>query len=280
MENNDEVDLQNEYKGILNQDKKKRIIIYGIIASIILILLIIIIKLLIGKKEIDMVKEFDYYLFAFQCPLNFCYTLKDNKNITKCINKTKNVEKGKLTIHGLWPSILNKEVIDIAHISCNKGKTIPITINNKSDIYDKINKYWPSGNKENNLFWTHEYNKHGYCYNARKKISTQDYEAYFKEVIRVFEEKKLYDLITDLYGVKSSYELNVTELQAKIKNKINGTIYISCVMINNTQYINEFQVAFNLSYAYIENKNIIPFGRNKCNESVNAFLKYNEDIII
>ena len=270
-------DIDIEYTDQDKKTNKKRIVIIGIIFFLILILVIVLILYKFFKRinsnNIDMAKDYDFYIFAINCPKAYCYSLNETVK-PFCFETVKKLEKGKLTIHGMWPSIKNKTLKEVSYINCNKDKYIEV-IEEKNEIFDKMRKYWPSiVHKEQKNFWSLEYNKHGYCYNIRKKIKPNNYIEFFKEAVRVFEDKKLRDIITDLYGINETYVINKTKLEEDIKKKLNATTYLSCVHTNDKQYVSEFWFALDLNYNFTTNKNLYDVGKYKCNDSSNLYLLF------
>lgn len=83
---------------------------------------------------------------------------------------------------------------------CNSGKEIPI-VDTKQGVFKEMDELWMSLQGENAPFWTHEYNKHGYCYVNRYKLNGP--EDYFRKNIELY---RTYDLANAMKraGVKAS----------------------------------------------------------------------------
>jgi ribonuclease I len=76
----------------------------------------------------------------------------------ECYKKVKEKKLNILMIHGLWPSYENGKFPQW----CNIGEDIQIE--EFEPELDKImNDYWLGVYDTNQIFWNHEYNKHGYC---------------------------------------------------------------------------------------------------------------------
>lgn len=182
---------------------------------------------------------YDYYFFALQWGASMC--VKTGKI---CYEKMKSVPRHEMTIHGLWPSLLKGKNLP----SCNTGT--PITIKDDEKMKE-IRKYWPSLNgNANTVFWEHEYNKHGFCYNKRLGFDGNEYHHYFNKALELFKENKLNLLIINALGdhvgeVKFSYN----DLYGKIRKILGGDFFqITCNTINKKQYLAEVRIGFNLNF--------------------------------
>ena len=49
------------------------------------------------------------------------------------------------------------------HATQGTGAEIPV-VNDGTEIFKRMEVTWPSFMKSDEDFWTHEYNKHGFCY--------------------------------------------------------------------------------------------------------------------
>ena len=63
------------------------------------------------------------------------------------------------TLHGLWPSRVGANVANYPCQCTNET----FDISKVQSIVPELNKFWPSDEGENSVFWTHEYEKHGTC---------------------------------------------------------------------------------------------------------------------
>ena len=278
MKTNHEIgDFEADY---ISQDekskKRKRILIPIIVLLIIIIIVFIIIIINVSKKkkknEIDMAKEYDFFNFAFQNPRLYCYSYK--KDIEYCLNKTTQYKNNKLTIHGLWPSIINKLVKEIKFYNCNTGTEIQVKIDDRDFYEKKMNKYWPSSLQNNTDFWTHEYNKHGYCYNQRNQISVYNYTHYFKKTVEIFEQKNISNLLTIISPEKSQdlvFKYNKTDFVNLVKNKTGATPYLFCAKYKDMNIVYEIEFALSLNFSYITNDNMVKEIDNVCPDSEIVF---------
>ena len=274
MKTNDEIgDFEAEYISQDLKSKKRKIILIAIIVLLILIIIVFfIIKLSKKKNDFDLAKEYDFFNFAFQNPRLYCYSYK--KDIEYCLNKTTQYKNNKLTIHGLWPSIINKLVKEIKFYNCNAGTEIQVKIDDRDFYEKKMNKYWPSSLQNNTDFWTHEYNKHGYCYNQRNQISVYNYTHYFKKTVEIFEQKNISNLLTIISPEKSQdlvFKYNKTDFVNLVKNKTGATPYLFCVKYKDMNIVYEIQFALSLNFSYITNDNMVKEIDEVCPDSEIVF---------
>ena len=125
-----------------------------------------------------------------------------------CFENLNNIEKYHLSIHGLWPSLSSGQMLD----ECNQGEEIEV-VNDGSKTFSTMEKIWPSLNNPNVVFWTHEYNKHGFCYNKRFEIDVNDYKSYFNKVIELYNKYNFSTLIKyTVYVRKGNVEIDASEL--------------------------------------------------------------------
>ena len=289
MKTNDLEDFEADYVNPDEKSRKRKYLLFLVLGIIIIIIIIILIILRFRKKDnkkkdnnnIDMIKEYDFYNFAIQNPRIFCYSYSNIKDFKECLNKTiKYKTSNKLTIHGMWPSILNKLVKDIKKYNCNNGTTINVKTDEYKEFYNnKMKLYWPSSSGNHTNFWTHEYNKHGYCFNARKNISTNNYTYYFEKTIEFFESKNLANLfaiISPDKAEKLTLEYNKTEFINLVKNKTGITPYVFCADYNKTQMVYEIQFALDLNLTYITNDNLVKEVDYVCKDNSKIVFKFDE----
>ena len=155
-------------------------------------------------------QSYDSYVFALQWPNGIC-------SIYNCQNKLDRIEKNTLTIHGLWPTLINgKQLRD-----CTSGVIIKIT---NSELSHQMNRYWMSFQIDNEQFWSHEYNKHGYCMVEEKNWN--NYENYFNSVINLY--KKYKNLIQRAFPNQTA-SYTYEEMIEKIRKVIpNATFRLNC----------------------------------------------------
>lgn len=90
-----------------------------------------------------------YFMLSHQWSIGYCSTADD-----KCIREN---ERNFWTIHGLWPSS-NTSFPAFCNATLRYNATV------LSSLVPLLDLYWPSMNNiNNNVFWKHEWQKHGTC---------------------------------------------------------------------------------------------------------------------
>ena len=194
-----------------------------------------------SKVELTDVPDYDMYVFSVQWGPAVCISYGDS-----CKEKLAQIPKNEMSIHGLWPSLQSGKRLP----SCNDGKEVEI-VEDKSELFKKMNKYWPSLVKTSKEFWGHEYNKHGYCYS--NKIQDFDYRKYFEKALEVFESKSINTLITDVFGEHEKGEVSFpfSEFMEKLQEKLGGKVFgLSCANKNGKQYVQEIRLTLDLDFEY------------------------------
>jgi ribonuclease I len=198
---------------------------------------------------------YDYYLFSVQWGSSMCLNYGSS-----CEEFLKKIPKHHISIHGLWPSLLSGKRLPV----CNSGTEIDI-IEDDTEIFSKMNKFWVSlSGKGNKVFWDHEYNKHGYCYNQRFNFDVNDYKKYFEKTMEIFEENNLGKLIINALNVDQSFigekSYSFKELYNKIKEilKIDNFAF-SCIKVKRNskikkQYLSEIRIPIGLDFKLYKGK--------------------------
>ena len=152
--------------------------------------------------------------------------------------KSQTFEPNTYTIHGLWPVNYTSTKSD----PCNDHMEIQVNLDDEPDLKKKMIKYWATSRKNstNEKFWTHEYNKNGYCY-TRKEFKSSEPKKYFKDAISFFEKKKYYKLIQNIFGAPTNEpkKITVIEIKAIIKEKLgqDEKIVLRCVEFKKKKYV-------------------------------------------
>lgn len=147
---------------------------------------------------------------------------------------------------------------------CNSGKIIEI-VSDKSDLFEYMNLYWPSLNSPNEKFWTHEYNKHGYCYAQRyNKMKPADF---FTFVVNYFKVRKLESIFinagifkqtvssrvsSNVYNAKKTEKVinfDHKDLIALVQKVLPGTFmdFTCSKKIDGVQYLEEIRFYLDLN---------------------------------
>ena len=139
---------------------------------------------------------YDHYVLALQVPSTMC--IKDYN----CQNYIGNVAANTPTLHGLWPSLTgtNTDSYD-----CNQGSTVEITLSDNSTLLSNAEYYWGSLDGSDSSFWTHEYNKHGYCWMERYGHSNSD--TFFNYVLNYYLNQGYQNIFQNGFDIQSGSDV-------------------------------------------------------------------------
>ena len=199
---------------------------------------------------------YDIYVLAVQWGSTLCLS----KGQT-CYEKLKQIPRHSMSIHGLWPSMSSGKSLQ----DCNGGKDIDI-IDKGTDTFLEMRKYWPSLTGENEAFWNHEYNKHGYCYNMKYLKNGEKYEFYFEKVMNLFKEYKISSLITDLAGEAEDGEYVLPDefIDSMDQRFGDKTYSLRCTKNGGKFYLSEIRFKFDMDFKLTtkgKNQNSCPYGK-------------------
>ena len=183
--------------------------------------------------------DYNSFVLAVQWPSGLCAS-----ETSICKEKLAKMKKNTMSIHGLWPSLKSGKMLP----QCNSGTTIDVE-NDGSAIFEQMETVWPSFMKTDENFWTHEYNKHGYCYVNENNLS--GYKDYFEHTINFFYEYGFEDMIKKAYGDRSGEAVQTTlsELQEKIELYYPGSVFKAiCKGSKNKTYLTEMYFYFDLNF--------------------------------
>ena len=182
--------------------------------------------------------EYDSLVLAIQWPNGVCA-----KQTSVCKQKLAKMKPNTMSLHGLWPSLKSGKMLP----ACNSGKTIYVE-NDGTPVFKRMEVTWPSFMKTDEEFWTHEYNKHGFCYVNENHLS--GYKEYFQKTLDFFDEQQFETMMTRLFP-NSTGEVATTfqELKKKIDKAYPGLIYrMSCKGSKGHLYLTEFYLYYDLDF--------------------------------
>ena len=111
-----------------------------------------------------------------------------------------------------------------------------------------MNIHWPSLSGPNKSFWEHEYNKHGYCYAYKYKVSQTEF---FKKSMDLFLTFGFENLLSELMQnpAEEKVEISEDEIRAIISKKHPELQYdLDCKVENKQNYLAEIRIYFNLQF--------------------------------
>ena len=173
----------------------------------------------------------------------------------ECYEAIESFPKNEWILHGLWPNFKSQKAVGY----CNYNNDIVINNFNNKTLFDLMSKYWKGLFKSNSIFWRHEYNKHGYCYNYKNNIDLNNYEPFFELAINLYFKHNFSRLFFDMFNgdIKPGI-YDMTEDRVKDQLEKNGisrdSVLIICTNKTNTEfYISELWIKFNLDFTSYNN---------------------------
>ncbi|KAJ1976462.1 hypothetical protein H4R35_002692, partial [Dimargaris xerosporica] len=167
---------------------------------------------------------------------------------------------------------------------CDAGRTYhnisAIIESQNAPLLDWMNTYWPSYKDDNDLFWSHEWNKHGTCVTTLDpKCQGDDYlpfsevPAYFGQVQQVFQKHNLYKVLKQ-QGVVPGGRYALVTFVAAIKNKLDVEPRLYC----RGRVLQEVRLTFHVKgrSTYIPAK---PYHNHNCPKIIYYPRKRNDEAI-
>lgn len=212
-----------------------------------------------AQTEYEATPEYDSLVLAVQWPNGVCASQS-----SICKEKLAKMPKNTMSLHGLWPSLKSGKMLP----QCNTGKEIPVK-NDGSDVFKRMEITWPSFMKADEEFWTHEYNKHGYCYVAENHLS--GYKDYFQATLDFFDKNNFETMMQTLYpGATGEIETTFKELKSKIDKAYPGFIYkMNCKGKKNHAVLTEFYFYFDKEF----NPSDVKFSQG-CSSKQKIYIKF------
>jgi hypothetical protein len=137
---------------------------------------------------------------------------------------------------------------------CNTGPKINVNIQGES--LDLMNKYWVSYKGDNQAFWNHEYNKHGYCVTQRYNLGSET--PYFELTLMMFHRHGLSTLMADAVGdIREEQEMvfSFDKLKKTLQRaRPNLTFQLMCRFKKGKMYLQEVLIFFDIDFNAYEPK--------------------------
>ena len=203
--------------------------------------------------------DYDSLVLAVQWPNGVCASQS-----AICKEKLARMPKNTMSLHGLWPSLKSGKMLP----QCNTGKEIPVK-NDGSALFKRMEITWPSFMKTDEEFWTHEYNKHGYCYVEENHLS--GYKDYFQETLDFFDKAGFETMMQNLFpDASGEVETTLNELKAKIDKAYPGLVYkMNCKGKKNHSVLTEFYFYFDKEF----NPTNVKFSQG-CSTTKKIYIKF------
>lgn len=145
-------------------------------------------------------------------------------------------------MHGLWPSHSSGKMMP----TCNTGEQIKIE-SDSSSIFTEMDTFWLSYSSGNESFWTHEYNKHGFCYATKYK--RQDPKVFFQYALDLFTNHKLDQIFIKAFGeLHGEQAFETQDLINHVQKVVPGLKFgLDCSFHDKKQYLQEIRFYFDLT---------------------------------
>ena len=210
------------------------------------------------KPEEELWEKYEAYVFSIFWPSTSCTTKYYNNY--ECFDKIKNLSIEKyFIIHGLWPNYFTGQLPG----DCNQKEEIIPKF--EGEFLDIMQKSMPGLYSNDTYFWSHEYNKHGYCYNKRYYYNARtEYKKYFEKTLSLFNsgfKNLMEDILPDSLGVYNISTKKFQNLLYYSPMKLKSNQY---VLICDTKYhqLSEIRFVYDMSFNLVN----VTVGSNTCKE--------------
>ncbi|KAI7869606.1 RNase Sy, partial [Mucor mucedo] len=181
------------------------------------------------------------------------------------------------TVHGLWPDTcegkqLGSTGCDASRIYTDAGTRVKAA---NSALYTRMNTYWPSYKDDNNLFWSHEWSKHGTCVTTldpdcygTSYTANKDLVDYFSKALDLRDEFDLYAALK-ASSIVPGKAYPVETIRTAISKAYGASVKLDCTSKKLTEVALNFYVRGKDSY---EITDVLSAG--SCSGSVTFPVKY------
>ena len=121
----------------------------------------------------------------------------------------------------------------------------------KQEVYSIMDKYWSSYSANDNTFWLHEYNKHGYCFTQRNNLT--DFFSYFNFTVNFFMENQFSSMFYDAFYQPNTrlFEVHKQELDMIIQTLYPGAYYkFVCGQKGLRRYLLEIYFYYDMDFKF------------------------------
>ena len=193
------------------------------------------------EKRKPVYQKFEFYVFSILWNPSSC-----KERGKDCYKRLKEKELNILMIHGMWPSYKNGQFPQW----CNIGEDIDIVIPDP-DLKTQMEDYWVGTHVSNEYFWSHEYNKHGYCYNQHINEKVSNCSAYFSKAVELYHKYNVKDLLKELFPgiLPGDRRLNKTNIVERLNDKFGvGRHTMTCFQVDGKFLLYEIRLKLDLQY--------------------------------
>ncbi|EAR91268.1 ribonuclease T2 family protein (macronuclear) [Tetrahymena thermophila SB210] len=174
-----------------------------------------------------------------------------------------NFDDQNFNIHGLWPS--GSRSNPCSYPSNCSNDDLDYSQINQSDI-DYINAYWVGLYNDSDSFRTHEWQKHGTCFNGSE---TQ----FFSTVTSLHKQYNPIKALANHNIVPSDNQTyTLTQIQSAIENDFQGPALLKCVYVQGTQMLSVIDL-----FISSDLKSLL---KCPCNKNLNSLCNNRDPIVI
>ena len=199
------------------------------------------------EKKIPAYQKFDFYVLSTFWNPTIC-----KEKGKECYKKVKEKELNILMIHGLWPSYESGRFPQW----CNIGEDIEVE-EFEPGLDKNMTDYWIGVYDTNQIFWNHEYNKHGYCFNQRLGYNENEYQHYFQKTVDLYYQYDMKNLLNEFYPglFAGDRRLNKTYISERLEKKYGkGAYTMTCVKIEDKYFLYEIRLKLDLDFKLVNKK--------------------------
>ena len=170
------------------------------------------------KSTANSTNGFDVLIFTQLWPQTVCLDLRQTSNSSYC-----NLPKEeKWTIHGIWPTQYHK----LTPSDCNPSLNFNPSI--LDNIKEELETKWIYVNSKIHpeLFWKHEWDKHGTCSTVIDSISTE--MKYFRKGLELFDKYNVKNIL-EKANIVSGRQYSVQTILQRVDRILGVRNYVDCV---------------------------------------------------
>ena len=168
----------------------------------------------------------------------------------RCYDKLKTKENNRFVIHGLWPSYKSGIIPQV----CNLDLDIEV-VDDGSEYFSNLKKYWYGLNLDDQQFFKHEYNNHGFCYNKKIEEDVNSYKIFLDKTMEIYNNNQFVNLFNYIYEgfLPRVQKVNKTYLKQKLheSNYTDSSYFLTCSEIENEFYLEEIRFKLDLDFNFI-----------------------------
>ncbi|XP_033225387.1 ribonuclease T2-like isoform X2 [Belonocnema kinseyi] len=205
-----------------------------------------------GKPWLQGSNDFDILVFAQSWPETVCYKwmLKSSGNYCNM------PESAAWSIHGLWPSQYKK----MGPSSCDNSLTFDSRVL-KNMRKNLLIKWIDVHGKRPELFWEHEYIKHGTCAAVLDSLNSQ--KKYFQKSLELFDKYHMKNIL-DQANINPGRNHPVQNILDGVRNILGYNTQVACHKNPSTQeqFLLEIRICFDKTLQLTDCDGIISFPTN------------------